>query len=61
MNTLIRELHPETHEAINNARTALQRGEITQEQYADFIRSCFEAEAANKFFSRREAESELEA
>jgi hypothetical protein len=49
MNTLIKRLHPETHEIIANARYACYEEEsITEEEYHEIIRSCFEAEAADR-------------
>lgn len=41
---LIKPAHPETHEILNNARAALEAGEITHEQHADVVRMCFTAE-----------------
>lgn len=41
---LIKPAHPETHEILNNARAALEAGEITHEQNADVVRMCFTAE-----------------
>ena len=41
---LIKPAHPETHEILNNARSALEAGEITREQHADVVRMCFTAE-----------------
>jgi len=35
---LIKPAHPETHEILNNARAALEAGEITREQHADVVR-----------------------
>lgn len=45
MNTLIKEVHPETHEILTNARAALDKSEITREEYEEIVKSCFLAEA----------------
>ena len=41
---LIKSAHSETHEILNNARAALEAGNITREQHADVVRMCFTAE-----------------
>ena len=42
---LIKKVHPETHEILCNAYTALQNEEITEERYNEIVKSCFQAEA----------------
>lgn len=45
MNSMIKEVHQETHEILVNARAALDAKEITQEDYEEIVKSCFLAEA----------------
>jgi len=41
---LIKPVHPETHEILNNLQAAYQAGEVTTEQRNDVVLSCFRAE-----------------
>lgn len=46
MNNLIKEVHPETREILNNAYYARYiENSITQEDYEEIVKSCFLAEA----------------
>ena len=49
---LIKTAHPETHEILNNARAALEAGEITREQHADVVLMCFTAEIEAEVLGR---------
>ena len=46
---LIKSVHPETREILNNARTARDNEEITNEQYNEIVRSCFRAEVEAEY------------
>lgn len=52
MSNLIKSVHPETREILENARKAKEAGEITAEQEAEITLSCFQAEAARKLIGK---------
>lgn len=41
---LIKPVHTETHQILNNLQAAYQAGEVTTEQRNDIVLSCFRAE-----------------
>ncbi len=50
---LIDEVHPETHEILENLIEAVRNGEITIEQRNEIVKSCFRAEVERKFLQDR--------
>ena len=46
---LIKRASKETHEILNNARTAYINHEITKEQYNEIVMSCFRAEVERQY------------
>jgi len=49
---LINEVHPETREILLNVMASYRKGEISDEERDEIIRSCFRAEEERKFQER---------